>query len=75
MPVVALLTLLPVSLNGMGVREWGTVLLLAPLGVGAGARPPPWRFLWFLTFSTRQPGGRRLFICWASFPRFEVRAR
>jgi uncharacterized membrane protein YbhN (UPF0104 family) len=34
-PLVTLLTLLPVSLNGMGLREVGTVLLLAPLGVGA----------------------------------------
>jgi uncharacterized membrane protein YbhN (UPF0104 family) len=32
-PLVALLTLLPVSVNGMGLRELGTVLLLAPLGV------------------------------------------
>src|SRR4051794_21969817 len=34
-PLVTLLTLLPVSLNGMGLREAGTVVLLAPLGVGA----------------------------------------
>jgi uncharacterized membrane protein YbhN (UPF0104 family) len=33
MPLVALLTLLPVSVNGVGLREWGTALLLAPLGV------------------------------------------
>ena len=33
-PLVSLLTLLPVSVNGMGLREAGTVLLLAPLGVG-----------------------------------------
>jgi uncharacterized membrane protein YbhN (UPF0104 family) len=32
-PLVALLTLLPVSLNGMGLRELGTAVLLAPLGV------------------------------------------
>ena len=35
-PLIALLTLLPISLNGMGLREGGTVLLLAPLGVGTG---------------------------------------
>jgi uncharacterized membrane protein YbhN (UPF0104 family) len=35
-PLISLLTLLPISLNGMGLREGGTVLLLAPLGVGAG---------------------------------------
>ncbi len=34
-PLVALLTLLPVSVNGMGLREAGTVVLLAPLGVPA----------------------------------------
>jgi uncharacterized membrane protein YbhN (UPF0104 family) len=33
MPLVTLLTLLPISLNGMGLRELGTVVLLAPLGV------------------------------------------
>jgi uncharacterized membrane protein YbhN (UPF0104 family) len=32
-PMVSLLTLLPLSLNGMGVREWGCALFLAPLGV------------------------------------------
>jgi uncharacterized membrane protein YbhN (UPF0104 family) len=34
MPLVTLLTLLPVSVNGVGLRESSTVLLLAPLGVG-----------------------------------------
>ncbi|MGH7170520.1 MAG: lysylphosphatidylglycerol synthase transmembrane domain-containing protein [Gemmataceae bacterium] len=32
-PLVSLLTLLPISLNGMGLREYGTILLLAPLHV------------------------------------------
>lgn len=32
-PLVSILTLLPISLNGMGLREAGTVLLLAPLAV------------------------------------------
>jgi uncharacterized membrane protein YbhN (UPF0104 family) len=36
-PLVALLTLLPVSLNGMGLREVGMVVLLAPLGVDAAS--------------------------------------
>jgi hypothetical protein len=31
--MVTLLTMLPLSVNGMGVRENATVLLLAPLGV------------------------------------------
>lgn len=34
-PLVSLLTLLPVSLNGMGLREAGYVGLLAPMGVSA----------------------------------------
>jgi glycosyltransferase 2 family protein len=33
-PMVSLLTLLPVSVNGMGVREEACALFLAPLGVG-----------------------------------------
>jgi uncharacterized membrane protein YbhN (UPF0104 family) len=32
-PVVSILTLLPISLNGMGLRESGTILLLAPLHI------------------------------------------
>lgn len=36
-PLVSILTLLPISLNGMGLREGGTVLLLAPLGVGSAS--------------------------------------
>ena len=38
-PMVALLTLLPVSLNGMGVREGGMVLFLAPARRAGRARP------------------------------------
>jgi len=33
-PMVSLLTLLPISFNGMGLRELGTVVFLAPLGIG-----------------------------------------
>jgi uncharacterized membrane protein YbhN (UPF0104 family) len=32
-PLVALLALVPISLNGMGLREAGFVVLLAPLGI------------------------------------------
>jgi uncharacterized membrane protein YbhN (UPF0104 family) len=45
-PMVALLTLLPVSLNGMGVREAGMVVFLAPAGVPAGSAMTV-AFLWF----------------------------
>jgi uncharacterized membrane protein YbhN (UPF0104 family) len=33
-PLVALLALVPISLNGMGLREAGYVVLFAPLGIG-----------------------------------------
>jgi uncharacterized membrane protein YbhN (UPF0104 family) len=36
-PLVSILTLLPISLNGMGLREAGTVLLLGPLHVSSAA--------------------------------------
>lgn len=45
-PLMSLLMLVPVSVNGMGVREGGMVLMLAPLGVATGTA---WilAFLWF----------------------------
>lgn len=36
-PLVSLLTLLPISLNGMGLREGGMVLLLAPLHINSAS--------------------------------------
>ena len=47
-PMVSLLTLLPISVNGMGVREAGTVLFLLPLGVDESAALAL-AFLWFTT--------------------------
>jgi hypothetical protein len=32
-PLLSLLTLIPISINGMGLRELGTELLLAPVGI------------------------------------------
>src|SRR5436309_9343288 len=55
-PTVTLLTLLPISLNGMGVREGATVLLLAPLGVDSGTAVTL-AFLWFMAFVTPSIGG------------------
>jgi uncharacterized membrane protein YbhN (UPF0104 family) len=46
-PLVTLLTLLPVSVSGVGVREAGMALLLAPLGIG----PAPAAALGVLTFA------------------------
>lgn len=36
-PMLTLLMLLPISVNGMGIREGGTVLFLAPLGIDAAS--------------------------------------
>jgi uncharacterized membrane protein YbhN (UPF0104 family) len=47
-PMVSLLMLLPISVNGMGVREGATVLLLLPLGVDESAALAL-AFLWFST--------------------------
>jgi uncharacterized protein (TIRG00374 family) len=70
-PVVTLMTLVPVGLNGMGVREWGTVLMLAPLGVGSGPATAL-AFLWFLTFGAVSLAGAACYFL-GQFPRFEVR--
>jgi uncharacterized membrane protein YbhN (UPF0104 family) len=48
-PMVTLLTMLPVSVNGMGVRENATVLFLAPLGVPETIAMPL-ALLWFAVF-------------------------
>ncbi len=45
-PMVSLLTLLPISVNGMGVREQGTIVFLAPLAVDP-ASATTLAFLWF----------------------------
>jgi uncharacterized membrane protein YbhN (UPF0104 family) len=50
-PLVSLLTLLPISLNGMGIREWTTALFLDPLGVSGGAALCL-ALLWFFAMTT-----------------------
>jgi glycosyltransferase 2 family protein len=49
-PMVTLLTLLPVSVNGMGFREGGTILFLTPLGV-ARDQALSLAILWFAVFT------------------------
>jgi uncharacterized membrane protein YbhN (UPF0104 family) len=49
-PMVTLLTLVPISLNGIGVREGGTALFLAPLGIGE-TTALSLAFLWFAVFT------------------------
>jgi hypothetical protein len=68
--VVAVLTLLPVSVNGMGLREWGTALLLAPLGVSA-AQAVTLSLLIFAVQAAASLGGC-VFYLFGRFPRFEA---
>jgi glycosyltransferase 2 family protein len=49
-PMISLLTLLPVSINGMGVREGAAVLLLTPFGVEQGTALTL-AFLWFAVYA------------------------
>jgi hypothetical protein len=70
MPVVALLTLLPISVNGMGVREGATVLMLAPLGVGYDTAISL-AFLWFFAQATAGLGGLGFYL-FGRYPRFSA---
>src|SRR5437879_5484493 len=49
-PMVTLLTMLPISMNGMGVREGGTILFLTPLGI-SHATALSLAVLWFAVFT------------------------
>ena len=66
-PMVSLLTLLPVSINGMGVREGATTLFLAPLGVEQGTAFTL-AFLWFAVYATVSLLGGLVYI----FGRFSI---
>ncbi len=66
--VVAVLTLLPVSVNGMGLREWGTVLLLGPMGVGE-AEAVTLSLLMFAVQALASLGGSGFYL-FGRFPRF-----
>jgi uncharacterized membrane protein YbhN (UPF0104 family) len=66
--VVAVLTLLPISVNGMGLREAGTVVLLAPLGVGA-AEAVTLSLLIFAVQATAGLCGSLVYL-FGRFPRF-----
>jgi uncharacterized protein (TIRG00374 family) len=70
--MVALLTLLPVSLNGMGVREAGMVLFLAPAGVPAGSAMTL-AFLWFLVQTAAGLLGAGVYLAGRFPPPPEVR--
>jgi uncharacterized membrane protein YbhN (UPF0104 family) len=69
-PMVTLLTLAPISLNGMGVREGGTVLLLVPLGIDPAAALSL-AFLWFAAFTVPSLAGVFPYLL-GRVPRVEV---
>jgi uncharacterized membrane protein YbhN (UPF0104 family) len=60
-PMVTLLTMMPLSLNGMGVREGGTILFLSPLGV-PHATAFSLALLWFAVFTTASLLGGLLYL-------------
>ena len=60
-PVVSLLTMLPISLNGMGVREGGMVLLLGLQGVDAGLALTL-SLLWFAVFTAVSLAGAPVYL-------------
>ena len=49
-PMITLMTMLPISLNGIGVREGGMILFLGPLGV-SDAAAVSLAVLWFMVFT------------------------
>ncbi len=65
-PMVTLLTLLP-SINGVGLREGGLVLFLAPLGVGESTALTL-SFLWFAVFVVNSLMGGAVYL-FGRFPR------
>ena len=66
-PMVSLLTMLPVSINGIGVRDWGTALFLAPLHVGQGTALPL-AMLWFAVYAVASLTGGLVYL-FGRFPR------
>jgi uncharacterized membrane protein YbhN (UPF0104 family) len=60
-PLVTLLTMLPISLNGMGIREGSTILFLTPLGVNH-ATALSLAVLWFVAFTTASLFGGLLYL-------------
>ncbi len=72
-PMVSLLTVLPISLNGMGVREGCTALFLAPLGVSPDTAVCL-ALLWFTVLAAASLcGGVVYFIGYYPRPRGETK--
>jgi uncharacterized membrane protein YbhN (UPF0104 family) len=70
--LVSLLTMLPISVNGMGVREASTVLLLAPLGVSS-AQAVTLSLLLFTVYTAASLAGCGFYL-FGRLPRFQARA-
>jgi uncharacterized membrane protein YbhN (UPF0104 family) len=68
-PLVSLLTMLPISVNGMGLRETGTALLLAPLGVSVADAVTLSLLTFGLVVAASLSGV--FFYLFGQFPRFE----
>jgi uncharacterized membrane protein YbhN (UPF0104 family) len=66
-PMVSLLTMVPLSVNGVGLREWGMVLFLTPLGVTEGAALSL-SFLWFSVVTASSLVGGLVYLA-GCFPR------
>jgi uncharacterized protein (TIRG00374 family) len=60
-PMVTLVTLIPISLNGMGLREGGMVLFLGPVGASS-ANAVTLAFLWFLAQTTTSLFGAVIYL-------------
>ena len=71
-PMITLLTLLPISLNGMGIREWGMAFFLEPLGVDKDTAFTL-AFLWFLVYTATGLSGGLVYL-FGDFKRPEVEA-
>jgi uncharacterized membrane protein YbhN (UPF0104 family) len=71
-PLVSLLTMLPLSVNGMGLREAGTVLLLAPLGVDP-AEAVTLSLLLFAVYTSASLVGAVFYLS-GRLPRFQAAA-
>lgn len=70
-PMVTLLTLVPVSLNGMGIREGGMVLFLGAAGVSP-AHAVSLAFLWFCAQTAASLIGAFVYL-FGRFPRLAER--
>ena len=70
-PMVTLLTMLPISLNGMGIREGGMILFLTPVGI-SHATSISLAFLWFSVFTATSLIGAGIYL-FGNFSRPEER--